>query len=410
MTHRFAAIALPATIARSLPFAWPVVAIATALLAALPALADPAPQVPADYASLAGKKAFAIAIEGDRRASGGSHGESSDLAASKAALDACDAERARLAMTAHCEVIALDDESIDTAAALEARVPKSRHPLFLWRYDAPHAHVYLAGSMHVMKATLLPLPQQFEDAFAESDHIAVEVNVAAVSAVDLQQQLLSAALLPAGQSLDTVLESDTLKKLDAYLADQGLSRLLVARLKPALIATQLSADRFAALGYVSDFGLDKHFIDRAGARPVLELETVADQLALLMSPPMDVQRDMLDATIDEMAESNAILSQMVVAWLAGDSEAMRALFDEQSPQTDAYRAFDKRMLDDRNVGMADKIQGYLAASGTYFVLVGAAHVSGAGSIIDVLDRRGVKGKRIFSTDKLSTDTSSTDHG
>ncbi|NJN52222.1 MAG: TraB/GumN family protein [Gammaproteobacteria bacterium] len=204
--------------------------------------------------------------------------------------------------------------------------------------------------------------------------------------------------MPTGQTLAASLPADTVKALDGYLAGQGGSVAALAQLKPSLVATQLAVARLTGLGYFAAFGLDQYYMARAETRPILELERVEDQMALLTSPPMDVQADMVKITLEQMDEIEAMVADMVVAWLSGDDVALRALFDEQSPQTEAYQAFNRRLLDDRNVGMATTIQGYLATPGTYFVLVGAAHLAGPGSIVDVLQSRGVGGKRIYSDD------------
>ena len=57
-------------------------------------------------------------------------------------------------------------------------------------------------------------------------------------------------------------------------------------------------------------------------------------------------------------------------------------------------------MDQRNVGMADKIATFLNGSGSYFVLVGAAHYIGDNSIIKLLERRGIRGERIYSNQHL----------
>jgi uncharacterized protein YbaP (TraB family) len=254
--------------------------------------------------------------------------------------------------------------------------------------------------MHVMKPTLLPLPQQFEDAFAASDRLVVEVNTSAVPAGEMQRDVSAMAFLPESQTIASVLRPDTLKQLNTYLDAQGTPPSSVARLRPAMIATQLAVARLMALGYLPEFGLDQYFIGRAGARPVLELETLDDQINLLLSPPMNVQQDMLASTLEQMHDVQKTLNEMVVAWLEGDADTLRRLFDEESPPTEAYREFDRELLDERNVGMADKIQGYLATSGSYFVLVGAAHLAGPASVIDVLRARGVDGRQIHSDDAM----------
>jgi uncharacterized protein YbaP (TraB family) len=95
-----------------------------------------------------------------------------------------------------------------------------------------------------------------------------------------------------------------------------------------------------------------------------------------------------------------IISAMIVAWLAGDEREFRRLFDLESGDSPEVQAFMRRLLEDRNVGMADKIASYLQMPGTTFVLVGAAHLTGPEGIVALLEARGLKGRRINSNDTL----------
>ena len=61
----------------------------------------------------------------------------------------------------------------------------------------------------------------------------------------------------------------------------------------------------------------------------------------------------------------------------------------------------RQLMDERNVGMAEKIDAYLQTSGTYFVLIGAAHYIGESSIINLLERKGIRGERIFSNQTIA---------
>ena len=60
----------------------------------------------------------------------------------------------------------------------------------------------------------------------------------------------------------------------------------------------------------------------------------------------------------------------------------------------------RKLMDDRNVGMANKIKQYLDSSGTYFVLIGAAHYVGENNIIELLHQAGVKGTRLDTNSTL----------
>ena len=251
-----------------------------------------------------------------------------------------------------------------------------------------------------MKPSLLPLPPQFDAAFARADRIAVEVDTDALAPESVRQKFLDYALLPAGQSLGTDLEAATLAAVSAHLQAQSTSLTSVAAPKPVMLATQLAVTRLSALGYLPEFGLEQHFKSAAGARPILELETIDQQLAVLTSPPMPVQDEMLAETVEQMDTIEPIISAMIVAWLAGDDREFRRLFDLESGDSPEVQAFVRRLLEDRNVGMADKIAGYLQTPGTTFVLVGAAHLTGPEGIVALLEARGLKGRRINSNDSI----------
>lgn len=351
----------------------------------------------ASYPTLPNHKALATSVD-DAFINGVGSGQGSDQAASLTALQSC--ERARTPRSGVCEVTHLNQTSIATAADMRARVPRATHPLFLWRFEAHDSVVYLAGSIHVMKASLFPLPTQFEAAFTQSNRLAVEVDTDALDPDAVRQKFLDYALLPTGQSLSTVLKPATLAAVSAHLQSQSIPLTSVAALKPVMLSTQVAVARLSALGYLPQFGLEQHFKSAAGARPILELETLDQQLAVLTSPPMQVQDEMLAETVEQMDTIEPIISAMVVAWLAGDEREFRRLFDLESGDSPQIHAFMRRLLEDRNIGMAQKIVGYLQMPGTTFVLVGAAHVTGPEGIVALLEARGLKGRRINSNDTI----------
>ncbi|NJN52221.1 MAG: TraB/GumN family protein [Gammaproteobacteria bacterium] len=157
-----------------------------ALLVSGIAFADAAPDRVAQFAAAPPNKALAVSTDVGATAMGTVSGHANEATAAIAAFQACEAQRQSLAVDATCEIVRVNDDVVATGAAIRARVPSTRHPLFLWRYDGAAGHVYLAGSMHVMKPSIHPLPAPFERAFAESDRIAVEVNTLAVSPQQMQ--------------------------------------------------------------------------------------------------------------------------------------------------------------------------------------------------------------------------------
>ena len=353
------------------------------------------------YDALSGRKAMALASGTVLHAEGVSKDQPSDVAAAMAALAACAQRRVQLGVTSPCEVVRLNGERIQTGAEIHQRLPQEGHPLFLWQVDGKReATVYLAGSVHALKATLYPLPPPFEAAFQRSDTLVVEVDTVSAKLEDLQRSMLEYTLLPAGTTLDQVIAPQTLKLLNRYLTDQSIPPESLAMLKPVMIAAQLSVMRLMALGYLPDHGLEHHFISRRGDRAILELETIDQQLEVLTSPTMALQEQLLLDTLTQMPDMQATVAALMVAWLAGDDIELRRLFDEQSGQSDAYRAFLEQLLGKRNHAMTNRIEGLLDGQQTYFVLVGAAHLTGTDGIVALLEARGYRARRIGSNETL----------
>jgi uncharacterized protein YbaP (TraB family) len=271
--------------------------------------------------------------------------------------------------------------------------PQTPHPLFLWRFETRGSVVYLAGSIHVMKASLFPLPAQLEAAFEHAQRIAVEVNTDAADPESMRQKFLDYALLPSGQTLGTLLKPTTLAALSEHLRAQSIPLASVGALKPVMLSTQLAVRASARLVICRSSVSNSTSWARRALAPSSNSRQSTSNSPVLTSPPMSVQDEMLAETVDQMDTIEPIISAMIVAWLAGDEREFRRLFDLESGDSPEVQAFMRRLLEDRNVGMADKIAGYLQMPGTTFVLVGAAHLTGPEGIVALLAARESEGSQ-----------------
>ncbi len=373
-------------------------AIMVLALGALPALLQAAE--PRGYAAQPAYKAIVqFGDHADKRYA--VHGMPSRLAASKAAQNAClTAHPTQNAASGYCELVQLGASAITSSRDIRARVPETPHPLFLWRYAAGDTTVYLAGSIHILKPGLYPLPRQFQQAFDKANTLVVEVDLNAYSPQTLQFKYSQYGLLPDGQTLGDVLSADAFNALNAIGNEYGLPVAQMARYKPAFITQQLALFALMSVGYDPEQSVERFFTQQAGNRTIEQLETLDFQLDLLFNQPLDVQRQMAADTLDQIGDFEPLTADLVTAWLAGDDQAFEKAFDTQSGTSELSQAFMRKLMDDRNVGMADKIAGYLKTGGSYFVLAGAAHYVGDNSIIRILERRGIRGQRIYSNQDL----------
>ena len=386
---------------------WLAAALAAALASALTCLPlarqAAASEAPADYATLPGARAMARPLNGNA-APTVVQAMPNDLTAALQALQRCQA-----AAGVACELERLNHERITTGAEIRAALPDDPHPLFLWRLRRDGTVVYLAGSIHVLKPSLYPLPAPFEAAFRAADHLVLEVNLAALSEPEIQRQTLSRARLPAGTTLHGLLPPDLQATLQAALPAYGLTLEALDGLRPALVMNQLVVARLMSLGYLPDSGLESHFLARAGTREVLELESLEAQLTLLLDQPMDTQLALLADAVATAPEVEPLLTGLVTAWLAGDDARFLELFRAQSGDAPELAAFQRALLDDRNVDMAARIAALLTAPAeappaTYFVLVGAAHLVGRAGVVALLEERGFQVERIRSDAKINRRT------
>lgn len=355
---------------------------------------DAAADTPADYETLRGRKALAQLPGDSARIYGIAHSQPTDLAASRSAMASCEAERSDT--KARCEVTRLNDEAITSGQQIRAQVGSEPHPLYLWRYQSETATVFLAGSIHVLKPSLYPLPPQLDEAFSQADYLVLEVDTERMSSPDLQAQSLRFALLPGQQTLSDVLPAPLYERLNVHLMAYGMSARTIGRAKPAVVMNELVLARLTALGYLSDYGLEQHFRARLGTRQILELESIESQLSLLFDQPMALQIQLLIDTLDQEYLIEPLLTDMLIAWLSGNDQRFLDLFEQQAGDSNLAIAFNRQLLGERNVGMANKVRDYLQGQGTYFVLAGAAHFIGPEGIVALLAQQEIHGHRVMS--------------
>ena len=258
----------------------------------------------------------------------------------------------------------------------------------IWTVHSDSAEVVLLGSVHMAYAEIYPLREEIEAAFAAADTLVVEVDISGANALEIQQLMLEKGVLPEGESLQQTISGQTWEDLQSYLRSRGLPVEMFARLRPGLVITTLSSMRLAELGLRPEMGIDQHFLDLAvGNKPVLELESAAQQIELLLDFP---DQDLLMAqTLVQLDDIDQYLRPIYDAWRAGDAAQLnRLLLTDERQRHPEFQPLYEKLFDQRNRAMTIKIEDFLAGSGRYFVVVGAGHLVGEEGIISLLERRG----------------------
>ncbi len=261
-------------------------------------------------------------------------------------------------------------------------------PNFLWKVTGPHGGtVYLAGSIHLLTSEYYPLAPAFDEAFAQSDLLVEELDMAEMQAPEAQMQMLTRGMMPAGQTLESVLSASTLADVRAKVAELGLPLAPLQLFKPWSLSLTLQGLEWQKAGLDPELGLDKHFYDRAmqAGKPVQGLETMDFQLGQFDGMPMPLQDRLLASTLKEMASTKDSVGALARAWKAGDVATIEGLaLDDLKAEPAMYQ----RLLVDRNRNWLPKLEALFARPKPAFVIVGAAHLVGSDGLLSALRSKG----------------------
>jgi uncharacterized protein YbaP (TraB family) len=280
-----------------------------------------------------------------------------------------------------------------------ATAPSSNGAGLVYQVDGPNGRLYLAGSMHLLHAERAVLPAPLERAYRKSASIVMEIDTDDSDAQDAGARLLEAAQLAPDTSLPGLLGEARWNAVRTALAEAGFDAERASRFEPWGLALLLTQAGFARQGYTSAAGVEQQLTERArrDGKPISGLETAAMQIALLDGLEMNVQRQMLDLTLEEVQEMPQMLDELEDAWRAGDLQRLEALLLEGYRQMpELYTA----LLVERNRRWVSQIRAWPPTSPPRLVLVGALHLVGEQGLPTLLQRAGYNVQRLTDGPKL----------
>lgn len=259
--------------------------------------------------------------------------------------------------------------------------------VFLWEVKSGTTTVYLLGSVHAVNRDLYPLDDRITKAFAESDALVVEANIAGPEALAAGVTLMSKAMYPANDSLEQHVSKDVVDLAVKRMTKLGLP-LDPSRFKPWFLSITITMAELAKAGILAQHGIDLHFLQKAaGKKDILELESIDFQANLLDSFNDTEQELFLKQTLHDADKIGPQTKDIIAAWKKGDTGTVEKILTEAVRDMPEIKPVQKRLIDDRNIAMAEKVEGYLATDKKYFVVVGAAHLVGETGLVNLLGKK-----------------------
>lgn len=258
----------------------------------------------------------------------------------------------------------------------------------LWRIEKVGLPVsYLLGTIHIPDQRLLELPPPVVGAFKAAEQVATEIAMD----MDNLKKLMLAMVYTDGRTLESVAGKPLYGELTARLAKLGVQEQLAQHLKPWAAMTLLVAPpRSDAIP------MDMLLYQAAGeaGKKQAALETIAEQVALFEADELEHQLVMLREVVGNFDKVAALAERMVRAYLDRNLGELSALASQEDLlSTEEARRFNRRMqermIERRNVIMAERMEPLLARSST-LVAVGALHLPGNGGLLALLESRGYR--------------------
>jgi uncharacterized protein YbaP (TraB family) len=282
-----------------------------------------------------------------------------------------------------------------SALAIPLSADEATSRATIWKLSDENSTVYLAGSVHLLREKDLPIPAAYDQVYEKSDELVFEIDMKEMTDPTLALKMKELGTLPEGKTLSDILPADVVAKLTGYLESTGLPAALFERMTPGMVFITISSIQALKTGANPNLGLEMTYYQKStnDNKPSRGLETMEYQISRFNEIEKDRLGELISHSIDNAEETPKILDKIINSWKAGNAEQLEAVIvKEMEEQPDVKEV----LLTQRNKNWIPEIEKALAGDKTVLFLVGAAHLVGTDSVIDLLEKKGHKPEQIGS--------------
>lgn len=282
----------------------------------------------------------------------------------------------------------------DATAATPKPKAATAQPLVpaLWVVEGHGRKAYVFGTVHALPRGVDWFRPHVLQALDQSTRLVLETEVPDSPAA-MAPVLMKLTRLQAARPLPDRVPPDW---------QPALTRA-VDRLKPGpmdwsktwFVALTLSNLQAQADGVDPRIGVEAVLSERARMKaiPIVALETAEEQLINFDALTEADQQQLLLSTLADLDSSKARMSLLIGDWLLGNTDALAQRVNADFERSPMLR---QMLVEDRNARWADWIARQMKASDErLFIAVGAGHLAGKGSLVEDLEKQGLKVRRVL---------------
>ena len=279
---------------------------------------------------------------------------------------------------------------LSIGAAAQARAPQTAKPA-LWQVSDADTTIYLFGTIHLLPSDLKWRTPTLDQALTSSQELVVETIIDDKNPAKLMSAMASIGL---AKGLPPIVERVPPAKraaLQVAIKKSGVPETAYNAMKTWMAAFLLLSNQFRDMGLSGgvEGALRNDFI--ASNKPIGELETNLEQLSFFDRLPEAAQRNLLEGALEENTTVKRDFGGMLDAWSRGDVKGIAKTFDHDLSTSPELR---DSLIRQRNAYWSKWIERRMTQPGAVLIAVGAGHLAGPNSVLEMLKKDGYKVQRV----------------
>ena len=275
-------------------------------------------------------------------------------------------------------------------SAAEARTPQLAKPA-LWAVSDADTTIYLFGTIHLLPSDLKWRTPRLDQAMTSSQELVVETIIDDKNPTKLMSAMASIGLATGLPPIAERVPPAKRAALKAAIKKSGVPEPAYNAMKTWMAAFLLLSNQFRDLGLSGGVEgvLRNDFIARN--KPIGELESNLEQLSFFDRLPESAQRNLLEGALEEGTAVKREFGGMLDAWSRGDVNGIARTFDHDLSGSPEMR---DSLIRQRNSNWSKWIERRMTQPGEVMVAVGAGHLAGRHSVLEMLRKDGYTIRRV----------------
>jgi uncharacterized protein YbaP (TraB family) len=263
----------------------------------------------------------------------------------------------------------------------------------LWAVADADTMVYLFGTIHLLPENYQWRTAKFDQAIEGSQQLVVETIVDDKDPTKIMSALASLAFTKGLPPIADRVPPEQRAALEEGIKKSGIPRSAFDQMETWAAAFMLLGNQFRDMGLKGGEGVETVLRDAftSKGKSVGELETNIEQLGFFDTLPEKAQLALLEGAISQPQDMTKDFNGMLAAWSRGDVKGIARTFNHDLAASPELK---QALITRRNQNWTRWIEHRMASPGSVLIAVGAGHLAGKDSVVEMLKKDGYRVRQV----------------